>query len=211
MSEPATGLLITFEGGEGAGKTTLIQKVFAALKSQSKEVIQTRAPGGTLIGSSIRELLLRPREIPMSQRCELFLFVADRAQHVDECIAPALAEGKIVLCDRFNDSTFAYQSGARGFDPAWVKQLCAFACRGIVPHLTFYLDIDPGLGLARVQAQKDRIESEALEFHRTIRKTFLKIAQEEPERFILLDATQSPDQVFQQAMEVISKLGAYES
>lgn len=205
MSEHS-GLLITFEGVDGAGKTTLIHKVFSALKEQSEEVFQTRAPGGTPIGLSIRELLLRRWERPMSQRCELLLFVADRAQHVEESIAPALDLGKIVLCDRFNDSTLAYQGGARGFERSWVKQLCAFACHGVVPHLTLYLDLDPQVGLARVQTQKDRIESEALEFHHTIRRAFLEIAQEEPERFLILDATGSPEQVFRQAMEKINAL-----
>ena len=198
------GILITFEGGDGAGKSTLIQKVFAELQSKQHPVIRTFAPGATAIGQSIRELLLCPSAVPMSKRCELLLFLSDRAQHVDECILPALQQGKVILCDRFNDSTMAYQSGARGFDPSWVRELCEFACNKVQPDLTFYLDLDPVIGLTRVKkigAGTDRIESETLEFHQTIRQAFHRIAKLEPQRLIMLDASQSPEHVFQQAIE----------
>ncbi len=202
-------MLITFEGGDGAGKTTLMDRVFAELKNKAKSVLRTRAPGGTPIGESIRHLLLHSPSYEMSQRCELFLFLADRAQHVEECIIPALNRGDIVLCDRFNDSTMAYQSGARGFNSTWVEQLCAFACQQIQPHLTLYLDLDPAIGLSRVQklnGQKDRIESEAIAFHETIRQAFHVIAIKEPNRFFIIDASQSPDEVFHRAMEKINAL-----
>ncbi len=203
------GLLITFEGGEGAGKTTLIEKVFAYLQSKKHPVVKTRAPGGTPIGLSIRDLLLNQLEHTMSKRCELLLFLSDRAQHVDEFIAPALEKKQIVLCDRFNDSTIAYQSGARGFEEKWVRKLCEFACEKTKPDLTLYLDLDPKIGFARVQKAgmaKDRIESETLRFHQSIRKAFHKIAKKEPKRFLILDASQSPEHVYKQAIEKINAL-----
>ena len=194
-------MLITFEGGEGAGKTTLIQRLHIELKSQGKNVLQTRAPGGTQIGSAIRDMLLHIQGL--SSRAELLLFLADRAQHVEEVIAPALKEGRIVLCDRFNDSTLAYQGGARGFDEEWIQKLCAFATDTLQPDLTFYLDIDPEVGLRRVSRSKDRIESEKLEFHQKIRAAYLRIAKKEPKRFHVLDASKTPEEVFGSACSII--------
>ena len=161
------GLLITFEGGEGAGKTTLIEKLYEDLKQRGCSVIKTREPGGTEIGKEVRNWLLHSRNVPLGKRTELLLFLADRAQHVDELILPALSQGAIVLCDRFNDSSVAYQGGARGIDLESVKELCAFACDRLVPDLTLYLDLDPEIGFARNQKSrqgKDRIESETLAF-----------------------------------------------
>ena len=198
------GFFITFEGGEGAGKTTLIEKIHAAL-SQEKKVVQTRAPGGTKTGLSIRDILLH-HDVLLDKRCELLLFLADRGQHVAEVILPALEEGKIVLCDRFNDSTVAYQGGARGFNAAFVRKLCAFSCHDVQPDLTLYLDLDPKIGFQRVQQAKggrDRIESEDIRFHQTIRKAFHKIAKKEPHRFLIVDASQTPEEVFNQAIAKI--------
>lgn len=203
------GVLITFEGGEGAGKTTLIDKIYAHLLSHSYSVVKTRAPGGTQIGKAIRSLLLDHQEYTLSKRAELLLFLSDRAQHVDELILPALKRKEIVLCDRFNDSTIAYQSGARGFEEAWVRKLCSFACDSLKPDLTLYLDLDPKIGFARVQKagmSKDRIESETLKFHQKIRKAFHAIAKKEPKRFLILDASCSPEDVFTQAIEKIDAL-----
>lgn len=208
-SRKRKGVLITFEGGEGAGKTTLIEKVYAHLQSLQLPVLKTRAPGGTFIGKAIRSLLLDHQEHTLSKRAELLLFLSDRAQHVDELILPALKRKEIVLCDRFNDSTIAYQSGARGFEEAWVRKLCAFACSDVKPDLTLYLDLDPKIGFQRVKKaglSKDRIESETLKFHQMIRKAFHKIAKKEPKRFQILDARQSPEDVFQQAIEKIDAL-----
>jgi dTMP kinase len=203
------GVLITFEGGEGAGKTTLMEKLFVHLQSQNIPILQTRAPGGTVIGKAIRSLVLDHREQTLSKRAELLLYLSDRAQHVDEVILPALKRNEVILCDRFNDSTVAYQGGARGFDEEWVRTLCTFACEGVNPDLTLYLDLDPRVGFARIQQagmSKDRIESEAIEFHEKIRRAFHQIAQKEPKRFHLLDASRSPEEVFQQAVEKIDAL-----
>ena len=196
-------LLISFEGGEGAGKTTLLQRVHEEFKRHEKPVLLTRAPGSTMTGELIRHLLLHHDEKDISTRCELFLFLADRAQHVEQVIRPALLNHTIVLCDRFNDSTVAYQGGARGFDPTWVRQLCHFATQDLEPNFTLYLDIDPLLALQRVQRSKDRIEKEDLTFHQKIRAAYLEIAKKEPKRFHVLDASQEPDTVFRQALSVL--------
>jgi dTMP kinase len=197
------GIFITFEGGDGAGKTTLIQKIFTYLETCDFDALQTRAPGGTERGQDIRNLLLHQQQgAPLSKRTELLLFLADRAQHVDELILPELQKGKIVLCDRFNDSTIAYQSGARGFKENLVRKLCDFAADCLVPDLTLYLDLDPKIGLARAQKAgpvKDRIESETLKFHQKIRKSFQRIAKKEPKRFITIDASETPEEVYSQA------------
>jgi dTMP kinase len=197
------GKLITFEGGEGAGKSTLMDKLFKELSSRGFSLMTTRAPGGTALGQEIRDLLLHKQELTLFARAELLLFLSDRAQHVDEVILPALKEGKIVLCDRFNDSTLAYQGGARGFGEENVRSLCHFATAGLEPHLTLYLDIDPELGLRRASPSKDRIESETLLFHQNIRKAYHRISEKEPARFRLIDASRSPEEVFQEAMRVI--------
>jgi dTMP kinase len=203
------GLFITFEGGDGVGKSTLIGKVFDHLEKEGQAVLKTRAPGGTEIGQEIRNLLLHKQDASLSKRCELLLFLADRAQHVDEQILPALEKGKIVLCDRFNDSTVAYQGGARGLTPEIVSHLCHFACNGLTPDLTLYLDLDPKIGFERAKQAgmaKDRIESETLEFHQKIRETFRQIADNEPSRFVILDASKTAEEVFQLAKERIDAL-----
>jgi dTMP kinase len=199
--------LITFEGGDGAGKTTLIEKVYKYLESAGCPVLSTRAPGGTEIGAEVRRLLLGSTSV--SARCELLLFLADRAQHVDEVIRPALEAHQIVLCDRFNDSTLAYQ-GARGFQEKWLKQLLRFASDGLIPDLTFYLDLDPQIGFERAKKGRgggvDRIESEALAFHKKIRRGFLSIAKKEPQRFMKINAELTPEAVFERAKERIDEL-----
>jgi len=197
-------LFISFEGGEDAGKSTLIQKIYEYLNQLNKPVLLTRAPGGTMTGDLIRHLLLHHDEKDISSRTELFLFLADRAQHVQEVILPALANKKIVLCDRFNDSTVAYQGGARGFDPMWVRKLCHFATQDLEPDLTLYLDIDPEVALKRVQRTKDRIEKENISFHQKIRAAYLSIAEKDPKRFHILDGSQPPDAVFDQALQLLT-------
>jgi dTMP kinase len=197
-------VLISFEGGEGAGKSTLIQKIYDDLILRQKNVLLTRAPGGTMTGELIRHLLLHHDVNDVSPRCELFLFLADRSQHVQEVILPALAKNLIVLCDRFNDSTVAYQGGARGFDPDWVRKLCLFATQNLEPNITLYLDIDPHEGLKRVSRSKDRIEKEAITFHEKIRAAYLEIAKKEPKRFHVIDASKSPEDVFAQARTILA-------
>ena len=203
------GRFITFEGGDGAGKTTLIEAIFDELEARGLKVLKTRAPGGTPVGEKIRAIVLNKGELSFGNRCELLLFLADRAQHVEEVILPALARGEIVLCDRFNDSTLVYQGIARGLGIDKVLPICLFASQNLKPNLTLYLDLDPRLALERLHKSssgKDRIESEDLHFHEKIRSAFQKIAKAEPERVHLLDASRSPEEVYRQAMRLIDAL-----
>lgn len=202
-----SGLFITFEGGEGAGKTTLIQKVVHYFASSDYPLLKTREPGGTKLGEEIRSILLKNSSEPIAPFAELCLFLSSRAQHVFELIQPALDAHKIVLCDRFNDSSVAYQGAARGLGMKRVSELCNLAI-GLEPQLTIYLDIDPEAGLARVKKsrEQDRIEAEALDFHRKIREAYLKICLEHKSRFHLIDASQSPDAVFEEAIQRINIL-----
>ena len=166
--------------------------------------MKTRAPGGTITGNLVRDIVLHHKGA-LCSRAELLLFLADRSQHVEEVIQPALKNGMVVLCDRFNDSTMAYQGGARGFDPEWVSKLCAFATQNLQPDITLYLDLDPKEGLNRVHHRtKDRIEAESLAFHQKIREAYLAIAKKEPKRFHVLDASKSPDEVFAQALPFLA-------
>lgn len=201
------GCFITFEGGEGAGKTTLIEAIAAQLTSQGFTVVKTREPGGSQLGELIRSILLQHSD-PVSVYAELSLFLASRAQHVQEVIAPALRAGKVVLCDRFNDSSVAYQGAARGLGEEKVRAFCEFICQGVKPQLTIYLDIDPTLGLERAARarKKDRMEAETVAFHQKIRQAYLAIQKQESARFRLIDATLSPEKVYKQAMNWISSL-----
>ena len=202
------GIFITFEGGEGAGKSTLMKGIHQRFLDAGKIVLQTRAPGGTSFGEKIRSMLLH-EEKALNKKTELFLFLADRAHHVEEVIRPALLEGKVVLCDRYNDSTVAYQGVARELDPLFVRSLCSFATGDLEPDLTFYLDIDPLVGLERAErssGSKDRMESESISFHQKIRKAFHSMAQKEPSRIRQLDATVSSDILLKEATELLYAL-----
>lgn len=202
------GLFITFEGGDGAGKTTLVQGLSRILQEKELSFVSTRAPGGTALGKQIRDLLLHGKEYHIAKRAEFYLFLADRAQHVAEIIRPALEAGQVVLCDRFNDSTIAYQGYGRGLSEEKVAAECAFACEDLQPDCTFYLDIAPKVSMQRAQNKgiHDRIEEEALEFHENIRAAFLRIAKQQPKRVRVLDATRSPEELQQQAWEQIDAL-----
>ena len=202
------GLFITFEGGEGAGKTTLIERMVEKLRSEGMAVVKTREPGGTHLGERVRNLLLEPCPVAVSPYAELCLFLASRAQHIEEVIRPALEQKKVVLCDRFNDSTIAYQGMARGLGMKEVAHFCDFICQGVQPHLTFYLDIDPSIGLKRAESRgsaQDRIESEKIAFHQKIRETYHKLYQQQPDRLHLLDAQKPALDVFHQAMSYLEQ------
>jgi dTMP kinase len=201
-------LFITFEGCEGAGKSTLIERVFAALTKRGVPLALTREPGGTVIGEKIRELLLKEASAVMPV-CELFLFLAARAQHLDEVIAKNIALGTTVLCDRFSDSTIAYQGGGRNLGVDFVTKCNELCTKGRQPDLTLYVDIDPKLGLSRVQNRAttgfDRIENEKLHFHERVRDTFLLLAKRNPSRFVVLDGTLSKDELEELALKEIDK------
>jgi len=204
MLQKHKGLFVTFEGGEGAGKTTLIQRLSDHLKEAGPHAITTREPGGTPFGKHIRSLLLHPEDVSFGKKAELFLFLADRAQHVEEMILPALEKGGIVFCDRFNDSTLAYQGAARSLDRKFLNTLTDFAASNLKPDLTFFLDLDPEIGLRRSKSHThDRIEKEDLSFHQKVRSAFLQLASDEPKRFCVLDGAQPPDHVFSAAKKAL--------
>ena len=195
-----TGLFITFEGGEGCGKSTQIAALKARLEALGKTVVQTREPGGTALGESVRNLLqYDDAGQGMSPEAELLLFAASRAQHVRELIAPAIAEGQIVLCDRFLDSTTVYQGVARAIDSKKVDTINQFAIGDTNPDLTILIDLPPEIGLARVHArsdgQLDRMEKEAIGFFQAVRQGYLDLAKSEPKRFLVLDGSQSVEEL----------------
>ena len=195
-----TGLFITFEGGEGCGKSTQIAALKARLEAMGKTVVQTREPGGTALGESVRSLLQHDDAGQgMSPEAELLLFAASRAQHVRELIAPAIAQGQIVLCDRFLDSTTVYQGVARAIDSKKVDTINQFAIGDTKPDLTILIDLPPEIGLARVHArsdgQLDRMENEAIEFFQAVRQGYLDLAKSEPKRFLVLDGSQTVDEL----------------
>lgn len=209
MAASKPGLFITFEGGEGAGKTTLIRKLREQLEGEGFSCLVTREPGGTPLGEQIRHLLLHQSE--MSSWAELLLFLAARTQHLHEVIRPALAEGKIVLCDRFNDSSIAYQGVARGLGREKVTAICREATEGVQPNLTFFLDLDPHEGFARAHKDKrtlDRLESLKIDFHEKVRQGFLSIARDDPARVVVVSAAQPEEEVFAAALKALhNRLG----
>jgi dTMP kinase len=189
-----SGLFIVFEGGEGAGKSTQVARLATHLKGLGHEVVVTFEPGATTIGKQLRQLLLDPANAALSPIAEAMLYAADRAQHVTEVIRPALARGAVVICDRFVDSSIAYQSGGRELPERDVRRLSTAATSGLKPDLTVLLDLPPAVGLARLAAT-DRMESEALEFHERVRRTFLMLATQRGDRYLVLDATMAVDQL----------------
>lgn len=215
-SKEYKGHFITLEGGEGSGKTTLLHQLAAFLTQQGYEVITTREPGGTHLGETIRDLVLHhDASMSIDIKTELLLFLAARAQHIKEKIQPALESGKIVICDRFNDSTIAYQGGARGLGIKYVQKLCQLTCSHVTPELTLFLDVPPIVGLARsrnthkehaASGELDRIESETLAFHQKIQEVFKYLVKKEPLRIYKIDASQSQDQVQKEAIYAIEKL-----
>ena len=195
---------ISFEGGDGTGKTTQVQALNSFLVDNGRGCVVTREPGGTSLGKLIRQVLVEVSDHEISSSTELFLYLADRAQHVNEIIRPAIAGGKVVLCDRFTDSTVAYQGYGRGIDLALLQQLNRLADGGVRPDITFLLDCPVKLGLSRTnkrqsesgQPREDRFEREKIEFHDKVRAGFLEMAQAEPARFRVIDASRSIEEVW---------------
>lgn len=187
-------MFITFEGPEGGGKTTQIRLLAAVLTARGRDVVLTREPGGTSIGDAVRQILLDPGNTAMTPRAETLLFNAARAQLVEEVIRPALAAGKIVLCDRFADSTLAYQGYGHGQALGALGQLVDYATGGLKPDYTILLDIEPVEGLRRKRTdggeEWNRIEEHDLAFHQTVREGYLALARAEPARWRRIDATQ---------------------
>ena len=188
------GLFITFEGADGCGKSTQLNMLADYLTKKGFEVIVTREPGAKGLGEKIREILLNYDDI-VSDRCESFLFLADRAQHIDMIVNPAVEAGKIVLCDRHTDSTVAYQGYGRQLPLDRIKMLNEIAVNGRHPDLTFVFDIDVETSMKRVGDDKDRMESAGKEFHNRVRYGYLEIAKQEPKRVKVLDATKTIDEI----------------
>jgi len=199
---------ITFEGGEGSGKSTQIALLASALRDVGETVLTVREPGSSAVGESIRATLLDPANAAMSDRAEILLYEAARAQVVDEVIRPALEAGTVVLADRYFDSTTAYQGYGRGLNLDEIAQLNSFAVGGLVPDRTVVLDIpaDEGLGRALSTGQPDRVEQQALAFHERVREGFLEIALTEPGRVRVVDAVQDVDAVFAEVLFAVEDL-----
>ncbi|AIQ10607.1 dTMP kinase [Paenibacillus durus] len=186
------GFLITLEGGEGSGKTTIMGRLAAYLQNRSLPYLITREPGGIEIAEKIRSIILDPAHTAMDARTEALLYAASRSQHLAERVEPALKEGLIVLCDRFVDSSLVYQGYARGLGMEEVRAINQFATGGRMPDLTFYLDIEPEVGLARISANGEReinrLDMESLAFHEKVREGYQLIAKADPARIVTLDA-----------------------
>ena len=204
---------ITFEGGDGTGKTTQIKALERHLAARGRSFVSTREPGGTPLGKLIRQALLEVGKQPIGSPTELFLYLADRAQHVQDVIFPALDSAKLVLCDRYTDSTLAYQGYGRGIDLAVLRELNRIADRGVKPELTLLFDCPVELGLSRTAkrlaeegtGREDRFERETVEFHERVRAGFLALARAEPERFRIIDASRSVVEVTQEIKSIVDR------
>ena len=200
-------MFITIEGPEGSGKTTAVDTAVKELEKMGYQIVRTREPGGTPIAEQIRNVILDKNNTAMDQRTEALLYAASRRQHLVEKVWPALREGKIVICDRYLDSSLAYQGGARGLGIENILNVNMFATEGTFPDLTLLFDLDPRVGLARIAANSNRevnrLDLEKLEFHTKVRNTFLELAKRYPERFVIIDASQSREEVAKKTLEVM--------
>lgn len=199
------GLFITFEGADGCGKTTQQKLLAKYLEDKGYEVVLTREPGAKGLGEKVREILLN-YDGAVSDRCESFLFLADRAQHIDMIVNPAVESGKIVLCDRHTDSSVAYQGYGRGLDVERIKMLNELAVNGRKPDMTLVFDIDVETSMSRVGEEKDRMESAGMEFFNRVRNGYLEIAKQETQRVKVLDAKKSIDEIHCDVVKLIEEL-----
>ena len=199
------GKFITFEGGDGCGKTTQIDLLDKYLKDKGYKTLITREPGAKGLGTKLREILLN-YDGEVSSKCESFLFLADRAQHVDCIIKPAIEDGVIVLCDRHADSTIAYQGYGRGVNKEELKHLNNLATSGLKPDLTIVLDVDVETSMQRVGKEKDRMESAGIEFFERVREGFLDIAKQEPERVKVISSSDTIENIHTKIKELVDKI-----
>lgn len=204
MTNAKKGLFITFEGGDGCGKTTQLNLCAKYLEQKGYNTVITREPGSVGLGEKLREVLLHYSG-EVDPVCEAFLFLADRAQHIAKTVKPAIECGKIVLCDRHIDSSVAYQGYGRGEDINQINYLNSIATRGLKPDLTLLFDVSTETAQSRVGKEKDRMESAGDEFHERVRNGYLKIAKQEPERIRVIDANLSIDEVFEQVKKYIDE------
>lgn len=201
------GIFITIEGGEGAGKTTLIERLSVTLREQGLKVMTTREPGGIPIAEQIRTVILDPAHTMMDARTEALLYAAARRQHLVEKVLPALEKGAVVICDRFVDSSLAYQGYARGLGMDEVWAINRFAIQDTMPELTMFLDVSPEVGLSRIMASVDRelnrLDLERHSFHERVREGYKILAERFPERIVTINADLQPDDVFREVMQMI--------
>ena len=201
-------MFITLEGPEGSGKTTAVDAAVKALEGMGYEIVRTREPGGTPIAEQIRNVILDKANTKMDPRTEALLYAASRRQHLVEKVWPALKEGKIVICDRYLDSSLAYQGGARGLGVEEILNVNLFATENTWPDLTLLFDIKPEVGLARIASNADRevnrLDLEKLEFHNKVRDTFLALAKRYPDRYVIIDASLSREEVAKATLEAIT-------
>ena len=193
------GKAISFEGGEGSGKSTIINKVSTYLKENGLDIVKTREPGGSDIAEQIRDVILDKKNVKMCSETECLLYAASRAQLLREKIYPLLNENKNILYDRFVDSSYVYQGGCRGLGIDKVIEINNFATKGFLPYKTFLLDIDPKIGLGRIKQnnrETNRLDDESLEFHYNVRKYYLELAKKFPNRIIVINANQTPNKIF---------------
>ena len=200
-------MFITLEGPEGSGKTTAVEAAVKALEEKGYQIVRTREPGGTPIAEQIRNVILDKANTKMDPRTEALLYAASRRQHLVEKVWPALKEGKIVICDRYLDSSLAYQGGARGLGVDNILNVNMFATENTFPDLTLLFDITPEEGLKRISAnanrEVNRLDLEKLEFHHQVRNTFLALAKRYPERYVIIDASKSREEVAKATLEAI--------
>ncbi len=202
-------MFITLEGPEGSGKTTAVEAAVKALEAKGYQIVRTREPGGTPIAEEIRNVILDKKNTMMDPRTEALLYAASRRQHLVEKVWPALKEGKIVICDRYLDSSLAYQGGARGLGVDNILNINLFATENTWPDLTLLFDIKPEEGLKRISSnanrEVNRLDLEKLDFHNKVRETFLALAKRYPDRFIVIDASRSREEVAKDTLDAILK------
>ena len=200
-------MFITLEGPEGSGKTTAVESAVKKLEEMGYQIVRTREPGGTPISEEIRNVILDKKNTSMDGRTEALLYAASRRQHLVEKVWPALKEGKIVICDRYLDSSLAYQGGARGLGVEEILNVNLFATENTWPDLTFLFDIKPEEGLKRIAAnanrEVNRLDLEKIEFHQKVRESFLTLAKRFPERFVIIDASKSREEVAKATLDAI--------
>ena len=203
------GKLITFEGPEGCGKSTQIQLLAGTLEQEGRQIVTTREPGGTEVGEEIRKILLNPEYVELTDLAEVFLYESARAQLVNEVIIPALDSGYLVLCDRFSDSTLAYQGYGGKISVEWIQRIDQMARGGLQPDLTFFLDISPEEGLKRARsAQKeiDRLEEKDLEYHQRVYQGYLELAKQNPDRIRRVDASKGIEDIQQDILKLVKSI-----
>lgn len=190
----SAGVFVCFEGGEGSGKSTQSKRLVAWLAAEGYPVVLTFEPGDTAVGRKLREIVLSPETGELSHRTEVLLYAADKAEHVDSVVQPALDRGEVVITDRYVDSMLAYQGAGRVLDAAEVEEVARWATHGLRPHLTVVLDVDPVDGLGRFEG-RDRIEAESLDFHERAREAFLDLAEGDPDHYLVLDASGAVEEI----------------